>query len=81
MSYENNVVISSKNVVSIDAKTYFNISHKVVIKQINCSQFVVNSLFTGGGRSTMGDGWIYIKWSNVLRSFEVLTRYKQCVLF
>ena len=56
MSYENNVVISSKNVVSIDAKTYFNISHEVVIKQINCSQFVVNSLFTGGAGVPAGWG-------------------------
>ena len=43
MSYENNVVISPKIVVSIDAKTYFNISHKVVTETKNCSQIVVNS--------------------------------------
>ena len=60
MSYENNVVISSKNVVSIDAKTYFNISHEVVIKQINCSQFVVNSLFTGGQEYQLGGVGIYL---------------------
>jgi hypothetical protein len=59
MSQENNVVISPKIVVSTDAKTYFNISHKVVIKQINCSQFVVNCLFAGG-RSTSRVGWVYI---------------------
>ena len=58
MSYENNVVISSKNVVSIDAKTYFNISHEVVIKQINCSQFVVNSLFTGAGVPAGWGGYV-----------------------
>ena len=56
MSYENNVVIFTEIVVSIDAKTYFNISHKVVIKQINCSQFVVNSLFTGGAGVPWGMG-------------------------
>jgi hypothetical protein len=59
MSYENNVVISPKIVVSIGAKTYFNISHKVVTETKNCSQIVVNSLFTGG-RSTSRVGWVYI---------------------
>ena len=59
MSYENNVVMSPKIVVSIDAKTYFNISYKVVTKTKNCSQIVVNSLFTGG-RSTSRVGWVYI---------------------
>ena len=56
MSYENNVVISSEIVVSIDANNLFQFSHEVVIKQINCSQFVVNSLFTGGAGVPAGWG-------------------------
>ena len=56
MSYENNVVISPKIVVSIDAKTYFNISHKVVTETKNCSQFLIS----GGQEYQPGGVGIYL---------------------